>query len=102
MMDKEEAKVSDLPVTGLTTYALPAVYAGDDFGKLEQVLAHRVAEAPSDDMMAAVRQLLLGMGEDPDREGLLDTPKRVARTLREVTHAQQQHAHPGAAGRISP
>ena len=29
------------------------------------------------EMQAAVRTLLLGMGEDPDREGLRDTPKRV-------------------------
>lgn len=28
---------------------------------------------------AAVRELLIGVGEDPDREGLRDTPARVAR-----------------------
>lgn len=33
---------------------------------------------------AAVRELLLGVGEDPDREGLRDTPARVARSLAEV------------------
>jgi GTP cyclohydrolase I len=33
---------------------------------------------------AAVRELLLGIGEDPDREGLRDTPKRVARACGEV------------------
>ena len=27
----------------------------------------------------AVRELLIAVGEDPDREGLLDTPARVAR-----------------------
>jgi GTP cyclohydrolase IA len=31
----------------------------------------------------AVREILLGVGEDPDRDGLLDTPARVARALRE-------------------
>ncbi|HYN29276.1 MAG TPA: GTP cyclohydrolase I FolE [Dermatophilaceae bacterium] len=30
---------------------------------------------------AAVRELLIALGEDPDREGLLDTPGRVARAL---------------------
>ncbi|WP_422110466.1 GTP cyclohydrolase I FolE [Cellulosimicrobium arenosum] len=33
---------------------------------------------------AAVRELLLAVGEDPDREGLRDTPARVARAYREV------------------
>jgi GTP cyclohydrolase IA len=28
---------------------------------------------------AAVRELLLAIGEDPDRDGLRDTPARVAR-----------------------
>ena len=27
---------------------------------------------------AAVRELLLAIGENPDREGLLETPRRVA------------------------
>lgn len=31
-----------------------------------------------------VRLILEGMGEDPDREGLLDTPARVARALEET------------------
>ncbi len=34
---------------------------------------------------AAVRELLFAMGEDPDREGLRDTPARVARAYAEVT-----------------
>jgi len=33
---------------------------------------------------AAVRELLLAIGEDPDREGLKQTPSRVARTYAEV------------------
>ncbi len=33
---------------------------------------------------AAVREFLLAIGEDPDREGLLDTPGRVARAAREL------------------
>ncbi|MGQ9648801.1 MAG: GTP cyclohydrolase I FolE [Phycisphaerae bacterium] len=32
----------------------------------------------------AVRQLLEALGEDPDREGLADTPRRVARMYREL------------------
>ncbi|MGW4649252.1 GTP cyclohydrolase I FolE [Kitasatospora sp. NPDC004289] len=33
---------------------------------------------------AAVRELLLAIGEDPDREGLLETPARVARAYKEI------------------
>ena len=33
---------------------------------------------------AAVRELLIAVGEDPDREGLLDTPARVARAYAET------------------
>ena len=33
---------------------------------------------------AAVRELLLGIGEDPDREGLEQTPARVARAYQEA------------------
>nr|WP_255355102.1 GTP cyclohydrolase I FolE [Marmoricola sp. Leaf446] len=34
---------------------------------------------------AAVRELLIAVGEDPDREGLQDTPARVARAYAELT-----------------
>jgi GTP cyclohydrolase IA len=34
---------------------------------------------------AAVRQLLVEIGEDPDREGLVETPARVRRMYRELT-----------------
>jgi len=33
---------------------------------------------------AAIRELLIAVGEDPDREGLRDTPDRVARAYREI------------------
>jgi GTP cyclohydrolase I len=33
---------------------------------------------------AAVREILIAVGEDPDREGLLDTPDRVARMYAEL------------------
>jgi len=38
----------------------------------------------SDRAEAAVRELLLAVGEDPDREGLKETPARVARAYREI------------------
>jgi len=35
-------------------------------------------------MLGAVRELLVGIGEDPEREGLHDTPGRVSRMYREL------------------
>lgn len=59
------------------------VFSG--LGKMENVIAQRSAEGPSQAMLDGARSLILGVGEDPDREGLLDTPKRVSNMLREVT-----------------
>jgi GTP cyclohydrolase I len=39
---------------------------------------------------AAVRELLVAIGEDPDREGLRDTPARVARAYAELTAGLRQ------------
>src|SRR3954467_4611390 len=39
---------------------------------------------------AAVRELLIAIGEDPEREGLRDTPTRVARAYAELTMGMHQ------------
>lgn len=39
---------------------------------------------------AAVREILLAVGEDPDREGLLETPARVARMYDEILQGLHQ------------
>src|SRR5690606_19830701 len=39
---------------------------------------------PQSEAEAAVRTLIRWAGDDPDREGLLDTPARVARSYREL------------------
>jgi GTP cyclohydrolase I len=41
---------------------------------------------------AAVREILLAVGEDPDRDGLVDTPSRVARMYEEVLAGIEQGA----------
>ena len=33
---------------------------------------------------AAIKELLIAIGEDPERDGLLETPDRVARSFREL------------------
>jgi len=38
----------------------------------------------------AVREMLFAIGEDPDREGLVDTPSRVARSYLEIYSGMRQ------------
>jgi GTP cyclohydrolase I len=45
-----------------------------------------------DRIAAAVREILIGIGEDPDREGLRDTPGRVARAYAEMFDGLDQTA----------
>jgi GTP cyclohydrolase I len=53
---------------------------------------NRISQEPRDEVpefdheraQAAIRELLLAVGEDPDREGLRETPARVARAYAEL------------------
>src|SRR5262245_25195906 len=49
-------------------------------------------EAAPDRVSGAVREMLLGLGEDPAREGLLKTPQRVAKSMRFLTAGYSQDA----------
>ncbi|WP_281445371.1 GTP cyclohydrolase I FolE, partial [Paenarthrobacter nicotinovorans] len=51
--------------------------------------AHSKVDRPR--IEAAVREILLAIGEDPDRGGLQDTPKRVAKAYAEVFAGLHQH-----------
>ena len=46
-----------------------------------------------EDVQDSIRNLIRWAGDDPDREGLVDTPKRVARAWRE--YCQGYHEDPG-------
>ena len=56
----------------------------------------------------AVKEILLAVGEDPDREGLVDTPDRVARMYGELLGGAgtapglDQALHPGEGRLLRP
>lgn len=66
--------------------ALPVSGAGEpgtlDAGSDVSETAQRPYDHPR--VVAAVREILAGIGEDPDRDGLKDTPERVARAYAEM------------------
>ena len=41
-----------------------------------------------------IRELLIEIGENPDREGLVDTPKRIARMYEEIFQGYNQEKFP--------
>ncbi len=82
LVDEIETEIGEAPghpVPGDTdlprTVAAAAIEGGQVFHDAAEV--HRVE--------AAVRQILVEMGEDPDRQGLLGTPERVRRMYLELT-----------------
>ncbi|WP_159901424.1 GTP cyclohydrolase I FolE [Ornithinibacter aureus] len=65
----------------MSTAEVGAGDTGDDNGDDNRVGPRGVDLARAE---AAVRELLFAIGEDPDREGLRETPGRVARAAREL------------------
>jgi GTP cyclohydrolase IA len=63
------------------TYDAPAV-AGDGLAATGR--SPVVAQVDQDRVAAAIREILIAVGEDPDREGLRATPARVARMYAEI------------------
>lgn len=56
----------------------------------QQAQIHPTSEEDKNQMMAAVRTMLEAVGEDPEREGLLKTPKRVAEAMQFLTQGYSQ------------
>ena len=50
----------------------------------------RLPEIDHDRLCAAVREMLIALGEDPDRDGLQQTPERVARSYTELFRGMRQ------------
>jgi GTP cyclohydrolase I len=51
---------------------------------------NKMPEVDLDRLARGVRLILEGIGEDPDREGLLDTPRRVAEMYAELTAGMRE------------
>jgi len=80
------SKISDddPPTTGIQT--LPDRNTNN--GQAARV--RTTSEQSKDNMMDSVRTMLESIGEDPDREGLLKTPKRVAEAMQFLTQGYNQ------------
>ena len=60
------------------------------FISTEEQISTVDTEAGDERSQAAVRVLLCELGENPDREGLVKTPERVAKALRFLTRGYEQ------------
>ncbi|MGK7934042.1 MAG: GTP cyclohydrolase I FolE [Microcystaceae cyanobacterium] len=56
----------------------------------QQAQTYGTSEESKEKMMVAVRTMLEAVGEDPEREGLLKTPKRVAEAMQFLTQGYSQ------------
>lgn len=68
----------------LSTRTLPPRVDTPSLTALAEAAAQQVLPVDHDRIRRAVREILLAVGEDPDREGLLETPDRVARMYAEI------------------
>ncbi len=85
---------SNNPTLNHTLFAQSAVSTSaaageEEVSSLKLFTEHRPV-VTEEQMVEAVRTLLLGLGEDPDREGLKDTPKRVVKALQFLTQGYHQ------------
>lgn len=57
---------------------------------VESKISHPTSEVSNEALMDSVQTMLAELGEDPEREGLLKTPKRFAEAMRFLTKGYHQ------------
>lgn len=62
-------------------------------------MAQPAPSLPIEELKALTRRMLVALGEDPDREGLVDTPQRVAESLSYLTEGYGVDPRQSEAGR---
>ena len=69
---------------GCSTCGLGRTWPWDSLGAKVVCVSSSRVQVDVQRAAAAVRELLVAMGEDPDRDGLVETPARVARSFAEL------------------
>ncbi|MEO0984392.1 MAG: GTP cyclohydrolase I FolE [Cyanobacteria bacterium J06639_14] len=87
---KNGANLSNISEAELLSGAAPTVRPDRSTAYGQSTSPKPVSDESKLAMMDAVRTMLLSVGEDPDREGLLKTPKRVAEAMRFLTGGYSQ------------
>jgi GTP cyclohydrolase I len=82
--------MSTRPARNKPAFNGPGAACGADDDDIDGRAAVATRDVDLDRIRRAVREILLAVGEDPDREGLLDTPDRVARMYAEVFRGLHQ------------
>lgn len=67
-----------------------SAYLAEDLTAARDRIGNRVAVENADELSGLIQRLLGLVGEDPEREGLLKTPERVARSLAYLTRGYDQ------------
>ena len=87
------SNVSNNPQSPLITNLAEAINVRPDRNTHDgrEPIINPPSEETMNEMMAAVRTMIIGVGEDPEREGLLKTPKRVAKAMKFLTSGYNEY-----------